>query len=218
MDLLRRHKEQASSDLGKERNKQRFQSPKRTLVWPTRPVHPELCQFQHQKSCVLGSLSVPGRPGQLVTYQAASARFDKKQMEVWNNGLHLFCLLSPQILVPQPLHGHSTLSDKWTSRQWCPVLKKEPGVYSALLTTEAFSGLGGQMVEGKSFVQSSHKTETKRNIWNRKQWPLWHDSQRERQWQRFSKAEVQGPRGLRLTLNTPYPACLLSASPEHLFW
>lgn len=90
---------------GKRGRKAGSQSPKSTLVWPTRPAHPELCQFQHRKSCV----SVPGRPGQLVTYQVASARFDKKQMQVLTNGLHLLYLLSSQILVPQPLQGHSTL-------------------------------------------------------------------------------------------------------------
>lgn len=41
-----------------------------------------------------------------------------------------------------------------------------PWAHSALSTSEAISSLGGQTVKGKSFIQSFHKTETKRNIQN----------------------------------------------------
>lgn len=108
-----------------------------------------------------------------------------------------------------PLSG-----DKGRSRQQCLVSKKEPWLSSTFSNSEAISGLGGQTVKGKSFVQSSHKTETKRNIWNRKQWPLWHDSQRGRQRQRHGKAEVQGPRefSLHWTFHTRPAHCLSRAS------
>lgn len=100
----------------------------------------------------------------------------------------------------QLLQRHSTL--RWQ----VPVPRKESWVYSILSTSEEISGLGGQTVKGKCFLQSSHKTETKRTIWNRKQWPLWHDSQRESQRQGLRKANVQSPRELQLTLNISHQA------------
>ena len=107
--------------------------------------------------------------------------------------------------------------DEWRSRQWCPVLEKEPWVYSALLTTEAISGLGGQTVKGKRFVQSSHKTETKRNTWNRKQWPWWHDSQRERPKAEIQEGKSPGSTGTPSHAEHSTPG-LLRAPPEHLLW
>lgn len=93
----------------------------------------------------------------------------KKQMQVLYNGLSPLSPLSSQILVPQasPRTPHSPRSSGGAGNK-AQFQKGFPGL-SALFTSEAISELGGQTAKGKRFTRSSHRTETKRNIWNRQQ-------------------------------------------------
>ena len=216
MGFIRVHKKQHSADvLSKEeqvpresdRNKERIH----TVLNPH--WYDQLIQFYHWKSHVPDNPSIPDKPAQSVTYQLAKEHFDKKQsFKQWAE--------SPFSSLTSNPSSMGFCKDALLFEDKYPVPRKESWVYSMLSTSEAVWGLGGQMVKGKSFTQSSHKTETKRNIWNRKLWPLWHDSQRESQRQRDSgrqMSRVHRNSSLHRTFHTRPANCRARAAGVIMF-